>query len=216
MRQRKQRPNHYFALANLWIWHIRYQPIFCLISTKEWHPAGRDHHFYEVKLFSLHCTSVHSPLPLSLWPPHPQIFWLITPNVILIKNGGVKGFSLPEKRVQIAAQWQTLSLAWEEMHPDIVSMMPSDQSQIKKKRFGPMQVNNFYAVIRNKCKCEYMIIVSVNILSDFFKHPFFHALTTKKRLFDLSQYFDRVIFISYWGWENLATCTSAFLFKDGL
>lgn len=90
----------------------------CLISTKEWDPGF---------------TSVHLPLPQFFWPPHPQIFWLITPNVILIKNGGVKGFSLPEKWVQIAAQWQTPSLAWEEMHPDIFHMMPSDQSQIKQK-----------------------------------------------------------------------------------
>lgn len=56
---------------------------------------------------------------------HPQLFWLITPNVILIKNCGVKGFSLPEKRVQIVAQWQTPSLAWEEMHPDIARVVPT-------------------------------------------------------------------------------------------
>lgn len=56
---------------------------------------------------------------------HPQLFWLITPNVILIKNCGVKGFSLPEKRVQIVAQWQTPSFAWEEMHPDIAWVVPT-------------------------------------------------------------------------------------------
>lgn len=56
---------------------------------------------------------------------HPQLFRLITPNVILIKNCGVKGFSLPEKRVQIVAQWQTPSLAWEEMHPDIAWVVPT-------------------------------------------------------------------------------------------
>lgn len=136
--QRKRRDQifFFFSFTNLWIW----QPMFCLIRTKERRPGRRDHHFSKVKLLSLHHTSVHSPLPRSLWPPRPQIFWLITPNVILIKNGGVKGFSLPEKRVQIAAQWQTPSLAWEEMHPDIVSMMPNDQSQIKKRHLG-------------RCKC---------------------------------------------------------------
>lgn len=71
---------------------------------------------------------------------HPQLFRLITPNVILIKNCGVKGFSLPEKRVQIVAQWQTPSLAWEEMHPDIARVVPNDQSQIKQKRLaGPFE-----------------------------------------------------------------------------
>lgn len=56
---------------------------------------------------------------------HPQLFRLITPNVILIKNSGVKGFSLPEKRVQIVAQWQSSSLAWEEMHSDISQVVPT-------------------------------------------------------------------------------------------
>lgn len=98
-----------------------HQPSFLLISTKEWH-----RHQPPPPLFIY----PQSPPPR---PPHPQIFWLITPNVILIKNAGVKGFSLPEKRVQIAAQWQTPPLAWEEMHPDIVHMMPSDQSQIRQK-----------------------------------------------------------------------------------
>lgn len=66
---------------------------------------------------------------------HPQLFQLITPNVILIKNCGVKGFSLPEKRVQIVAQWQTPSLAWEEMHPDIAWVVPNDQDLIKARWF---------------------------------------------------------------------------------
>lgn len=55
---------------------------------------------------------------------HPRLFWLITPNVVLIKTGGVKGFSSPEKRVQIVAQWQIPSLAWEEMQPDNVQALP--------------------------------------------------------------------------------------------
>lgn len=55
---------------------------------------------------------------------HPRLFWLITPNVVLIKTGGVKGFSSPEKRVQIVAQWQIPSLAWEEMHPDNARAVP--------------------------------------------------------------------------------------------
>lgn len=61
---------------------------------------------------------------------HPQLFWLITPNVILIKNCGVKGFSLPEKRVQIVAQWQTPSLAWAEMHPDIAWVVPTQPEPV--------------------------------------------------------------------------------------
>lgn len=57
-----------------------------------------------------------APIQVSMqnFPPsdlYPQLFRLITRNVILIKNCGVKGFSLPEKRVQIVAQWQTPSLA---------------------------------------------------------------------------------------------------------
>lgn len=81
--------------------------------------------------FPLPPSSTHPPARLpshpSLHPSdlHPQLFWLITPNVILIKNCGVKGFSLPEKRVQIVAQWQTPSLAWEEMHPDIARVVPT-------------------------------------------------------------------------------------------
>lgn len=65
----------------------------------------------------------------------PQLFWLITPNVILIKNGGVKGLSLPEKWVQIVAQWQTPSLAWKEMHTDIAQVVPArpEPGRAKKK-----------------------------------------------------------------------------------
>lgn len=66
------------------------------------------------------------PTPACLSPSdlHPRLFWLITPNVVLIKTGGVKGFSSPEKRVQIVAQWQIPSLAWEEMHPDNAQVVP--------------------------------------------------------------------------------------------
>ena len=49
------------------------------------------------------------PPPPPSTPPTP-LFRMICPNVILIKNGGVKGLGLPEKRVQIASQWQIPSL----------------------------------------------------------------------------------------------------------
>lgn len=81
-------------------------------------PGSRDHRF-RVSLPPFTCPSLD---PSDL---HPQLFRLITPNVILIKNCGVKGFSLPEKRVQIVAQWHTPSLAWEEMHPDIARVVPT-------------------------------------------------------------------------------------------
>lgn len=73
-----------------------------------------------------HCKSTSTLPTPSLVPSdlHPRLFWLITPNVVLIKTGGVKGFSSPEKRVQIVAQWQIPSLAWEEMHPDNARAVP--------------------------------------------------------------------------------------------
>lgn len=63
----------------------------------------------------------------------PKLFWLITLNVILIKNGGVKGFSLPEKRVQIAAQWHSPSLASQKMHPDITRVVPTRREPEESK-----------------------------------------------------------------------------------
>lgn len=92
--------------------------------TSSW-PGSRDQCFW-VKPPSIQ--NPPPPLTRALSIPLtsiPKLFRLITPNVILIKNGGVKGFSLPEKRVQLVAQWQTPSLAWEEIRPDIARVVPT-------------------------------------------------------------------------------------------
>lgn len=118
---------------------------------------------------------IHVNLPLLTYPSlvpsdlHPQLFRLITLNVILIKNCGVKGFSLPEKRVQIVAQWRTPSLAWEEMHPDIARMVPNDRSQIKQRVSGPFEYDGitFFLerwVIRNICVISHIVTVGYRCL----------------------------------------------------
>lgn len=81
------------------------------------------------------------------------------------------------------------------MHPDIDSMMPSDQSQIffkkkTKKHWDQCKRITLFMWMGDECKCEYdVIIVSVNILSDFFNCSFFHATTTDSSVLKLRKSF---------------------------
>lgn len=137
---------HPLYLSRIQYCHCPFLVVSSIMKRPRGAPAqvfhGKGGNTQWTRLGSRHTTSRAC---LQLWPwspiashpqlrrPHPSLvpsdlhhrcFWLITPNVVLIKTGGVKGFSSPEKRVQIVAQWQIPSLAWEEMQPDNVLVLP--------------------------------------------------------------------------------------------